>query len=239
MKKTICILGVLIVVLLLSVGIFKREASKSETELETEEIQDIEEDLDWISQLEIAQCENQILVVSTDGINADVSLHTKNVDGIWEEVLTTKANIGKNGVGKTKEGDGKTPTGIYHFTFGFGIKDNPGLSYEYVQVDDSYYWVDDSSSEYYNQFVSTNEVSKDWKSAEHILAEGESYHYVLATDYNIECVPGVGSAIFMHCFPTGGAGCIAVSEEAMIEIMQIIQKDCVIIIDEASKICTY
>ena len=59
----------------------------------------------------------------------------------------------------------------------------------------------------------------DWDSAEHILKVGKSYNYVLATNYNESCIPGLGSAIFMHCQPTGGAGCVAVSEEAMIFIL--------------------
>ena len=109
----------------------------------------------------------------------------------------------------------------------------------YTKVDETYYWVDDVHSRYYNQFVTTNEVEKDWNSAEHIAAVGRTYNYVLATDYNIECVPGVGSAIFMHCTPTGGAGCIAVSESAMIEIMQNVKPECVLIIDSATEIYNY
>ena len=38
---------------------------------------------------------------------------------------------------------------------------NPGTALAYTQVDDSYYWVDDVNSVYYNQFVSTNEVVSD------------------------------------------------------------------------------
>lgn len=240
MKKLRCILFLLGVFWGLS-GCGSQEHKEfvnvEETEYMVDEMSD--EQKDWITQLKITEYTNQILVVAADGTTAEVSLHTKNENGIWEEVVYTSANIGKNGIGKTQEGDGKTPTGIYHFTFGFGIKENPGLSYEYIQVDDSHYWVDDSNSQYYNQFVSTNEVLKDWSSAEHIIAEGESYHYVLATDYNSDCVPGVGSAIFMHCNPTGGAGCIALSEESMIEIMQQILPECVIVIDDKSNIFYY
>lgn len=198
-----------------------------------------EEQLNWVADLNIAKEANQILTIVAEGNIANVSLHNKAENGIWEEVLSSEASIGKNGIGKTKEGDGKTPTGVYHFMFGFGIKENPGTEYEYVQVDNSYYWVDDSNSQYYNQFVSTKEVLKDWDSAEHIISEVDSYHYVLALDYNMECVPGAGSAIFMHCKPTSGAGCIAVSEDMMIEIMQKVQKGCVVIIDDKENILRY
>ena len=199
----------------------------------------IVEQIDWVANLKIAEESSQILVVLANGNEADVSLHEKSVDGLWKEIISTEAFIGKNGIGKTKEGDGKTPTGIYHFTFGFGIKENPGTVFEYVQVDDSYYWVDDSDSKYYNQFVSIDTVEKDWNSAEHIVRAEDSYHYVLALDYNKECVPGLGSAIFLHCIPTGGAGCIAIAEEDMVKILQSVNQDCIVIIDEEKNIHTY
>jgi len=195
--------------------------------------------MDWVANLRVAEETNQILVVAAKGDSAEVSLHEKDDKGIWKEVLSTEADIGRNGIGKTKEGDGKTPTGVYNFTFAFGIKDNPGTNFEYVEVDDSHYWVDDSSSKYYNQFVSIKDVEKDWDSAEHIMSAEESYHYVLATDYNAKCEPGVGSAIFMHCTPTGGAGCIAISEESMVDILRSIKQDCVLIIDDEVNIYSY
>ncbi len=197
------------------------------------------EQIDWVAQLKIAEDANQILVVLANGDEAVVSLHNKSNNGVWEEVLVTEANIGKNGIGKTKEGDEKTPRGIYRFTFAFGIKEDPGTVYEYTQVDNSYYWVDDTKSKYYNQFVTTDKVEMDWESAEHIVSAEKSYYYVLATNYNEDCIPGVGSAIFMHCKPTGGAGCIAVSEESMIAILQNIQTDCVLLIDEEANMFNY
>ena len=218
------------------------EENVSEVSPDTTEIienDDEVEQMDWVANLDAAEYHNQLIVVIANGNTATVSLHEKNDVGIWREVLSTEAYIGKNGIGKTKEGDGKTPTGAYQFTFAFGIKENPGTNLEYVEVDDSYYWVDDSNSKYYNQFVSTKDVEKDWDSAEHILSAEDSYHYVLATDYNAECKPGVGSAIFMHCTPTGGAGCIAVPEEIMIAILKKITPDCVLIIDDETNIYSY
>lgn len=122
----------------------------------------------------------------------------------------------------------------------FDIEVNPGTVMKYTQVDDSYYWVDDSNSVYYNQFVSTNAVKKDWKSAEHIVDYKTAYRYVLALDYNVECISGVGSAIFLHCSsakPT--AGCIAVPERNMIEILKNVQEKCVVIIDSEENLSNY
>lgn len=194
---------------------------------------------DWVADLNVAQNANQIIVAAASGSTATVSMHNKNADGSWKEILSTSASIGRNGIGKSSEGDGKTPQGMYNFSFAFGIQPNPGTVLSYTQVDDSYYWVDDSNSAYYNQFVSTNNIACDWNSAEHITGAGSSYNYVLAINYNSGCVPGAGSAIFMHCKPTGGAGCIAVSESSMITILQNVQPGCVLIIDSKNGVYNY
>lgn len=193
----------------------------------------------WVADLDVAETANQIIIVAADGSSATVSMHNKEEDGTWAEILSTDGKIGRNGIGKTKEGDGKTPTGVYRFLFGFGNMPDPGCGLNYTQVDDSYYWVDDSDSAYYNQFVSMDGVAKDWDSAEHIASVKSSYNYVLALDYNVDCVPGAGSAIFMHCTLTGGAGCIAVPEEKMVEIMKNVQDGCVVVIDSVESVKGY
>jgi len=193
----------------------------------------------WVVDLDVAETASQMIVVAADGSDANVSMHIKEKDGIWTEILSTVGKIGRNGMGKTKEGDGKTPTGVYRFLFGFGNMPDPGCGLNYTQVDDSYYWVDDSDSAYYNQFVSTDDVTKDWDSAEHIAGVKNSYNYVLALDYNVDCVPEKGSAIFMHCTPTSGAGCIALSKEMMVEIMRNVKDGCVVVIDSVESVIEY
>ena len=198
------------------------------------------QDINFVSKLKIAQNVSQIIIVAANENTANVSMHRKNPNGEWEELFKVPGYIGKNGIGKKREGDMKSPTGVYNFTNAFGIKENPGTTLDYIKVDDSYYWVDDSNSAYYNRFVSTKEVNSDWKSAENILLVGKAYNYVLALDYNIEKVPGAGSAIFFHC-STGNstAGCISVPEEYMIKILKEIKEDCTIIIDKQENISNY
>ena len=195
-------------------------------------------DGDWVSRLPAAQGCSQLIVVEAEGSTAVLTMHTLT-DGVWQEVLSCSARTGRNGIGKTMEGDGKTPQGVYGFLFAFGTAPDPGTAMPYTQTDGTYYWVDDSSSAYYNQFVSTASVEPDWQSAENIVAAGSSYRYVLALDYNAACVPGAGSAIFLHCLPTGGAGCIAVPESDMRMILQRIQPGCRICIDMADRIREY
>ena len=64
--------------------------------------------------------------------------------------------IGKNGMTKAKrEGDLKTPIGIFKLGIAFGIhkKDeiNINSSINYIKINKNLYWVDDVNSKYYNQ----------------------------------------------------------------------------------------
>ena len=64
--------------------------------------------------------------------------------------------------------------------------------------------------------------------------------YALAVNYNSSCTPGAGSAIFFHCSRgSSTAGCIAISESNMIQLMQNLRGDCIIVIDSASNINNY
>ena len=221
------------------------------------------EDSEKIGKLEVAQYTNQIIVVAVSDEGARLCMFERNFsDGYskdempeeteyevqeheflrWELVLETEAIIGRNGLGKTKEGDGKTPIGVFLFIKAFGILENPGMKVEYTQVNENHYWVDDSESQYYNQFVVIDEVEMDWKSAEHIVEYEECYQYVLATSYNIECIQGKGSAVFLHCTSEEAeatAGCIAIPEVYMREIMMRVEPQCLLIIDYVENILTY
>lgn len=197
----------------------------------------------WVKDLNAAKSTTQMIVISGSGTHATVSMHTKDADGVWIENFSVNGRLGRNGLGKQKEGDGKTPIGVFRFMAAFGIKPNPGLSVlPYLQVDETHHWVDDPNSKYYNKCVSTRDVEKEWASSEHLYKFVPSYHYALALNYNEDCVPGVGCAIFLHCpnasFGTT-AGCIAIPEENMIQAMRLLQSDCVIIIDYEENILNY
>ncbi len=190
--------------------------------------------------LEAAKTNSQLILVQAEGTEAVLSMLNKESDGNWIEILRTHAYVGENGVGDTTEWSHTTPPGNFSFGMAFGILPDPGTVFSYTQLDDSDYWVDDVDSEYYNQFVSTDEVELTWSSAEHLIEHDPSYNYALSIDYNTDCVPGVGSAIFLHCINQGATlGCVAVSEDAMKTILQNVQKDCRIIIDNGEAIRNY
>ena len=155
------------------------------------------------------------------GSNAVVSFYEK-AEGDWICQRSEEGYVGKKGMGKTKEGDGKTPLGVYNLTTPFGILDDPGASMEYLKVTKNHYWCATSKSPYYNQLVDSSETGTKPSSSDEILYKyAGSYDYCMFVDYNKECVPGAGSCIFLHC--TGKnpytAGCIAVDEDFMKEII--------------------
>ncbi|MBR3298088.1 MAG: hypothetical protein IKI64_02680 [Clostridia bacterium] len=189
----------------------------------------------WVAQLpEAAETDCLIVVDITSGTNAVLTMHEKNADGTWNQTLDDAAFIGKNGPGKTREGDTKTPLGTFGFNAALGINDDPGCAIPYIKVNDTHYWVADSNSAHYNKLVSTDEYTDfDVEEAERIMDYPNAYKYLLNTTYNEQCAPGVGSAIFLHCYReqrTYTGGCISIPFESMEYVMKHISPDAKIII---------
>ncbi len=191
----------------------------------------------WIQALPAANSAQQLFVVAgVSGTTAWISMHEKNSAGNWEQIMTTPGFIGKNGLGKTKEGDAMTPVGTFHFDAAFGIAPDPGCAIPYKQVDENFYWSGDGRpGMQYNKMVDIREMPDlDTEESEHLVDYNPHYVYCLNISYNEECVPGLGSAIFLHCFgpfkPYTG-GCVALPEEKMRFVMQHVHPDCVVVID--------
>ncbi|SEW45762.1 L,D-transpeptidase family protein [[Clostridium] fimetarium] len=203
-----------------------------------------EVNLDFVANLKISNSVNQMIVVAASGSKATVTMHEIQ-NNEWTEIISTQGYVGKDGVGNAanvNESTHITPTGIYTLSMAFGVKDNPGTTLPYTKVDDSNYWVDDPASKYYNKFVSTNDpkVVPDWLSAEHILNYSKQYAYVIAIDYNMDCIRNAGSAIFLHCSNDNGTyGCVSIPETSMELVLQHIHSGCVIVIDTADGIYSY
>ena len=165
-----------------------------------------------------------IVVVGTGGCNADTYYYKKG-DDTWNLVWKEASIVGRGGITSEKaEGDGRTPAGTYGFTMAFGLKDDPGSVLPYHKIVKGDYWVDDPASAYYNKLVNTSTTPRTWNSAENLAAASPYYDYALALDYNQDCVPGKGSAIFLHCFTAsadnGSAGCIRLPEARAKELVQ-------------------
>ena len=159
-------------------------------------------------------------------------LLTKDKNGLWHEELSCLAYLGKNGLGKQKEGDAKTPIGDFGFTMAFGIKEDPGSKISFTKVTDTFYCCGDK--EYYNQIIDTSRINhKCTDASEHLISYQPYYNYALFIDYNKEGEYGKGSGIFLHCIGTKEftGGCVAVEEKVMVKILQTV--------DSFARICIY
>lgn len=83
-------------------------------------------------------------------------MHEKDANGNWKQIVTTPGFIGKEGLGKVKEGDNKTPAGTFAIDKAFGIAPDPGCAIPYTQVDENIYWSGDANYKY-NQWVDIRE----------------------------------------------------------------------------------
>lgn len=177
-----------------------------------------------IQVLDQLKSQQAIVVIWEKEYHAKIYLY-ESVNGIWLMAHQMLANVGLKGMGKTGEGDHKSPVGIFPMASAFGIAPPPlGIKYPYRMITDEDYWVDDSLSQLYNKWVRFKDgYWKDWNSAESLGRETIAYKYAVIINYNFARQPGKGSAIFLHVRtgennPT--RGCTAVSEGDMVHILQ-------------------
>ncbi len=192
---------------------------------------------EWVTKLPTARYADQLVVVAGLGkTTAWISFHEKDQQGQWVQLMTTPGFIGKEGLGKTKEGDAKTPVGSFRFTKAFGIAEDPGSVIPYLKVTEDLYWSGDvRPGRNYNEMVSIHDLPDlDTESSEHLIDYTVPYQYCLNIGYNTEGTPGLGSALFLHCLgakkPWTG-GCVAIPEDKMRFVLQHAQPDCFIVID--------
>lgn len=174
---------------------------------------------------------NQLVFVQYIGKSkATVKFYVKTADNKWKHVFTETGAVGRKGIGKNKEGDQKTPKGVYNLTMPFGNRKNPGAKQKYLKVNKNHYWCSDKK--YYNKLINIKKKPHKCK-GEHLYYYGKAYGYAMFVDYNVECKYPKGSAIFLHVKSAKGgtSGCIAISETNM---KKIIKKA-----DYGTKICIF
>ena len=124
-----------------------------------------------------------------------------------------------------REGDGKSPAGVFALGTAFGYDSEPlrGLKMPYLSLTSSIECVDDPGSKHYNRLVNRSIVAPDWNSSEHMRNAGESYRWGIVVDFNDIVTgsnanppePGGGSCVFLHIWHShdqGTAGCTAMSQ---------------------------
>lgn len=135
----------------------------------------------------------------------------------------------RSSVGPIKrEGDGKSPAGLFALGSAFGYAEKPDVSslkLPYLQALPSVICVDDPASRHYNRIIDRAAVSDvDWQSAEQMRRDDNQYRLGVVVDHNYPATrPGDGSCIFLHIWEgpgKGTAGCTAMEAARMEEILK-------------------
>jgi len=178
-----------------------------------------------ISHLRGVHDAKQVIAVTTSGYGtsyATFRAYRKTSEG-WHRVFGPwSARIGYNGFaprGEKREGDGRTPTGSFHFQFMFGVYGDPGVRYHFRRALRTSYWDDDSSSANYNKWVdSRRDAIGRNPEPMHV---SPAYNYGAVIGYNLSRTPGRGSAIFLHVsHGSATAGCVSIDQSRLLKVLR-------------------
>ena len=193
---------------------------------------------EWVTKLDaLKDCEQIIVVAGVDKSTAYISMHEKNADGKWQQLISTPGFTGLEGIGRANCRQAITPVGTFTIDKASGLADDPGCQMEYTKCDDNYYWSGDArEGMHFNELVNINDVpGLDPEECEHIADYEYPYRYCLNMGWNSdEMDPENGCAFFFHCHGTQKpytGGCVSVSEPVMKFIMQHVKPGCKITID--------
>ena len=167
-----------------------------------------------------------VFATGRDASSFVVTIHVLEKKGeTWKPAFPSfPATIGAKGFaspGQKKEGDGKSPTGVFALGMAFGYDPFLATKMPYRQVTDDDCWVDDIDSEDYNRWVRGRPNAA---SMERMKRKDDLYKYGIVVEYNMNpIVKGKGSAIFIHPWegerkPT--LGCIAMPEDKILKLLQ-------------------
>jgi L,D-peptidoglycan transpeptidase YkuD (ErfK/YbiS/YcfS/YnhG family) len=168
----------------------------------------------------------QVIAVTASGYGtgtATVTAYQRSPTG-WQQVFGPwAAYIGRNGVapiGAKREGDDRTPSGVYGFDFMFGVDADPGVHFPFRHITGTnIVWDDDPSSANYNEWVDSNAASAG--ALPEPMDSTPSYLYGVVIAYNDSRTPGLGSAIFLHVsHGSSTAGCISLPVDQLLEVLR-------------------
>ena len=152
----------------------------------------------------------------------------KNKQTLKFDVFKFKCCIGKNGLTKfKKEGDGKTPKGIFKIEHLYFRKDRikkPITKLKCIEIKKNMGWCDDIKNKKYNKLV---KISKNF-THEKLFRKDKKYDLLIPIKYNFnKPILNKGSCIFLHLTnnykPT--AGCIALKNSDFLILLKLIDKN--------------
>jgi len=131
------------------------------------------------------------------------------------------ARVGYNGIarpGKKREGDGRTPSGTYGFSFFFGVQPDNGFSFAFRHAYRYDFWDDDPASARYNEWVNARKHNPGTNPEP--MHQEPAYDYAAVIAYNTRRTPGLGSAIFLHVGTgTATAGCVSLPRAELLKVL--------------------
>jgi L,D-peptidoglycan transpeptidase YkuD (ErfK/YbiS/YcfS/YnhG family) len=178
-----------------------------------------------------------ISVVGAGGSSAKVDVFQRDATG-WQPLRAgIPAHVGANGfAAETHDGNMKTPLGIYTLDFAFGTAPNPGGGLQYVQVGPDHWWDGDMKSPTYNTMQVCERAQCPFDTSPDSGTENldiPQYKHAVVMGVNKARVPGNGGAFFMHTTDGGPtAGCVALDDGTLVEIMRWLQPGALIAITQ-------
>jgi L,D-peptidoglycan transpeptidase YkuD (ErfK/YbiS/YcfS/YnhG family) len=116
---------------------------------------------------------------------------------------------------RKREGDGRSPAGVFELGLAFGRSDALATALPYASETSTLRCVDDPGSAHYNQIVDAAQVDEDWRSAEPMR---RYYELAITVEHNASDVPEAGSCIFLHAWRDAESpvtGCTAMAADEL------------------------
>lgn len=184
-------------------------------------------------------CRQLVVVVSPKDTSVVASLtRYERIGKSWQQIGDViPVNLGKKGLAwgrglhsaksgvQKKEGDQKSPAGLFRFgtAFGYAPASDVSLKVPYASITDTQICIEDSDSKYYNQIVDETQVTKDWETRESMMRKDEQYKWGIYVRHNMPAKAEAGSCIFFHIWRKPGSGtlgCTAMSEENLLALLE-------------------
>lgn len=177
--------------------------------------------------LNIPRSSSQIVLVQAalNESTAKITFCQKQENQWHQHIRPFMGVVGQAGIapmGKKKEGDLKTPAGLYSLGPAFGTEPLAvKMDFKYITASDKF--IDDSQSPDYNSWVHGKTKAKTYE-----MMLIPVYRKGLIVNYNMSpIIPGAGSAIFIHLWgstkkPT--RGCIAMNDHHLMQLLHWLDK---------------
>lgn len=166
----------------------------------------------------------RVLVALSSGYRSSwvtVSECARARSGRFVRLASTSGRVGSAGFaapGEKREGDRRSPTGVFPVGVGFGRAD-PGSGLGYLRLRPDQCWGSRVGSKWYNRPFRGRCVPPDERMYSYVRG---AYRQGIVIRYNMDPIgQRAGSAIFLHVRTSGAtAGCLATDEETVVRVMR-------------------